>query len=139
MFGLAARTKFLRIETLAHNRRSALHPDRTGKVATSLRITPGAPASLKSRAAFTRLLGAARGTAIDARLSRDAGRYICNYVYWRALEVTDNSPAVVVFVHVPKLRSRNRKKHGPRLPTLPQLIRAGSAVILAANAAVLRH
>jgi len=141
MFGLAARTKFLRIETLAHNRKSRLHPDRDRQVAASYAIRPSAPHSLRGRAPFAKLLGAARATGIDARISRDAGRYICNYVYWRALDGAAGShrPDRVVFVHVPKLRNRRPGKTGTALPTLAQLARAASAVLVAANAGISRH
>jgi pyroglutamyl-peptidase len=135
MFGLAARTKFVRIETLAHNRRSGLHPDRDGAVASTRTIEAHAPSIRKGRAPFARLLAAARATGIDARLSRDAGRYICNYVYWRALEAAaqPRGPEVVVFVHVPKLRSRAPRRTGIRLPTLSQLVNTAAAVTIAAN------
>ena len=33
-----------------------------------------------------KLLRAAVGTGIDARSSRDAGSYLCNYLSWRAIE-----------------------------------------------------
>lgn len=137
MFGLAARTKFVRVEIFAHNRKSALHPDRKGAVARTLAITAGAPSVRTGHAPSVRLLAAGRSTGIDARLSHDAGRYICNYLYWRSLEAREKSggPEIVVFVHVPKLRSRSRRRGNAVLPTLPQLVRAASAIILAANRA----
>jgi pyroglutamyl-peptidase len=74
---------------------------------------------------------------VDARLARDAGRYICNYVYWRALEAAakPGGPQLVVFVHVPKLRNRTGLRGNAVLPTLSQLVRAGTAIIMAANSA----
>ncbi|MGZ5811286.1 MAG: pyroglutamyl-peptidase I family protein [Xanthobacteraceae bacterium] len=141
MFGLAARTKFVRIEILAHNRKSALHPDRKGAVARTLAIAAGTPTVRRGHAPFVRLIAAARSTGIDARLSRDAGRYICNYVYWRALEAAARSggPQIIVFVHVPKLRSRSGIRGKARLPTLAQLVRAATAIIIAANSANFAH
>ena len=138
MFGLAARTKFVRIETLAHNRRSALHPDQDGAVAHSRMIEPRAPSFRKGRAPLARLLAAAIATGIDARLSRDAGRYICNYVYWRALEAAalPRGLEVVVFVHVPKLRSHSPRRTGRWRPTLSQLVNAAAAVTIAANTGI---
>ena len=141
MFGLAARTKHLRIEMLARNRRSALHPDQEGVVASSLAIENGELSAARGRAPFARLLGAARENGIHARLSRDAGRYLCNYVYWRALEATTkkDGPKIVLFVHVPKLRSRGRRRTGKPLPTLPQLVNAANSIVIAAKAALPRH
>lgn len=140
MFGLAARTKHLRIEMLAHNRRSALHPDKEGVVARSLAIRKGAASASRGSAPFARILGNARRTGIDARLSRDAGRYLCNYVYWHALEAAaaKDGPKIVLFVHVPKLRSRGPRSTKKPLPTLPQLVNAATAIVIAANTAVSR-
>ena len=52
-----------------------------------------------------KLLRAALGTGIDARASRDAGSYLCNYLSWRAIEATcrDTGPRLAAFVHVPLL------------------------------------
>jgi pyroglutamyl-peptidase len=135
MFGLAARTKFLRIEMVARNRKSALHPDRTGAVARGLTIAAGAPPSRKGRASFGRLVAAAHAGGVHSRLSRDAGRYICNYLYWRALEAAQqpSGPEIAVFVHVPKLRSRTRRRGKNRVPTANQLLRAVSAIVLSAS------
>ena len=36
-----------------------------------------------------KLLRAALGTGIDARASRDAGSYLCNYLSWRAIEAAE--------------------------------------------------
>jgi pyroglutamyl-peptidase len=64
-------------------------------------------------------------------LSRDAGRYLCNVLFWRALEaaIQRGGPRVVAFVHVPRLR--------PGL-TIADLTRAGEAILLAVLAAARR-
>jgi pyroglutamyl-peptidase len=103
MFGLAARTPFVRIETRARNAASMLFPDVDGTVRQDHTIAPGAPASRRGRAPFARLLGAARATRANARLSRDAGDYLCNYTYWRALAAS-RSGTLVQFIHVPLSR-----------------------------------
>src|SRR5438874_6144361 len=59
MFGLAARTPFVRIETRARNAMSILFPDAVGFRPTKRAIAPGQP-DARGRAAFARLLGAAR-------------------------------------------------------------------------------
>lgn len=136
MFGVAGRTKFMRVETIARNRQSVLHPDVMGLTPRTLATTGKAPSQRRGRAPFVRLQHAARTTGVNARLSRDAGAYICNYVYWRALESLDkgHTPDLVVFIHVPNLRSRNRRKSRTRLPTLNQLVWASTAMLIAAKA-----
>ena len=82
-----------------------------------------------------RLLWALRQGRVPARLSRDAGTYLCNYVYWRALEAAavPGGPHRVVFIHVPRVgqKFRARARVRRREFTLDQLFRAGDAVLAA--------
>lgn len=134
MFGLAARTPHIRIETRARNRISALFPDAAGRIGRRGVIAPDGPAALAARAPVARLAVAARAGNRPAKLSRDAGRYLCNYSYWQALAGTAGTkrPPLVVFVHVPALRraavplSRRRR----RRMTADDLRAAGEAILL---------
>ena len=131
MFGLAARTPYVRIETRARNRRSLLFADAAGRLPALATIRPGARVTLPGRAPFARLLTAARATRVPVRLSRDAGRYLCNYAYRQAIEL---EPAVlrVVFVHVPKVRRgpiARRPGTGSSV-TVADVARAGEAIVL---------
>src|SRR5262249_24018929 len=86
LFGLAARTPYLRVETQARNAVSALVPD-AGRTMRRIRnIRRGATATIAGRAPFQRLVGAARTARVPVRLSRNAGSYLCNYLYWRRIE-----------------------------------------------------
>jgi pyroglutamyl-peptidase len=135
MFGLAGRRRHVCIELLARNRMSTIFPDAGGTVPARASITTGAPPSLRGRAAFSRLLSAARTTRVATRFSRDAGKYLCNYIYWRALEAAaqPDGPRRAVFIHVPPIgkpfRPRGRNKQ--RRFTPDQLFRAGKAILLA--------
>ncbi|HET9904707.1 MAG TPA: pyroglutamyl-peptidase I, partial [Xanthobacteraceae bacterium] len=86
MFGLATRTPVLRIETRARNVRSAVLPDAGGSLPLHRSITADGGPEKRGRAPFARLVRAARRARMPARLSHDAGQYLCNYTYWRALE-----------------------------------------------------
>jgi pyroglutamyl-peptidase len=136
MFGLAGRTKGIRIETLARNRTAQVFPDIGRTVPKRGTIHDGAGAQ-RGRAPFARLAAAARTTGLRAWLSRDAGRYICNYGYWRALEAAaqPGGPTVVVFVHVPGLRKRQHRGRQSNSPTMSQLLRSAQAIVIAAAAA----
>jgi pyroglutamyl-peptidase len=133
MFGLAARTPYVRIETRARNTVSALVPDARGRMLKHKSIRPGAVAALLGRAPFQKLLRAARATRVPARLSRDAGTYLCNYVYWRGIEAQarERQIPLVAFVHVPKTRRGPRPSGRKRARTQNDLVRAGEAVLLA--------
>jgi pyroglutamyl-peptidase len=133
MFGLAARTPFVRIETRARNAVTTLCPDAGRTRARKGSIACGAEAMMFGPHT-AKLLRAALGTGIDARASRDAGSYLCNYLSWRAIESTchDAGPRLAAFVHVPLLArngASHRKGATPRI-TLDELVDAGEAMLL---------
>lgn len=132
MFGLAGRTKDIRIEMQARNRRAQAFPDIDRTVSPHGTIRSGAQA-MRGRAPFTRLVAAVRAAGLRVRLSRDAGSYLCNYVYWRALEAAarPGGPGVIAFVHIPRLRTRSPRTGRPSAPTIDQLTQAAQAIMLA--------
>jgi pyroglutamyl-peptidase len=85
IFGLAGRRREVCVETRARNKRSILFPDVSGWRPNHAAIEAGQALALTGNAPFPRLLNALRQNALPARLSRDAGAYLCNYAYWRAL------------------------------------------------------
>jgi pyroglutamyl-peptidase len=135
MFGLSARTKHVRIELQARNRLLTLFPDAVGFSPQRQTIRSPGPAVLRGRAPFARLLTAARSTGMATALSRNAGSYVCNYCYWRAVDgaALPELPKVIVFVHVPKTRMRARPspRSGRSAPDLAHLVKAGEAVLAA--------
>src|SRR6202158_4509245 len=133
MFGLADRTHFVRIETRARNAVTMLWPDADRTRARKGSISGGADAMMFGPHTG-KLLRAAVGTGVDARASRDAGSYLCNYLSWRAIEATrrDNGPAIAAFVHIPLLArgAESRHKGNAHRVTLEQLVDAAEAMLL---------
>lgn len=136
LFGLAGRRRELCVETRARNAVTVLFPDAGGHCPSRGTIAPGADAALRGPAAFAPLLGAVRPTGFPARLSCDAGRYLCNYAYWRTLERLDAGRPVAQFVHIPPVRfapRRPRSARGSR--SFPQLVVAAERLLIALIAA----
>jgi pyroglutamyl-peptidase len=133
IFGLAGRRHALCIETRARNAVSLLFPDASGHRPKRGVITLDEPPSYAGNAPFARLLGVVRATAVPARLSRDAGRYLCNYAYWRALQRVHGDGPLVQFVHIPPVRLGPQPRHRAhrRTPTLAALVTAAEAILLA--------
>jgi pyroglutamyl-peptidase len=132
IFGLAGRRRELCIETQARNACSVLYPDVAGRRPRNGVLAPGAGAALRGAAPFARLLGVLRGGRIPARLSRDAGRYLCNYAYWRALERARGRRPLVQFVHIPKVALAPRRRRAARpLPGFSPLVAAAEALLIA--------
>ncbi len=130
LFGLAGRRRHLCVETRAQNAVTLLFPDADRRKPQQSVIAPGEPSPLKGNAPFVWLLSAARG-CFPSRLSRDAGRYLCNYVYWQALRSAQNGQLLVQFVHIPPVRIGPRRLQKHRRQSFAQLIRAAEAVLIA--------
>jgi pyroglutamyl-peptidase len=133
MFGLASRTPFVRIETRARNAVTTLWPDADHAPIRKGSISGGADAMMFGPHT-AKLLRAARATGLDARGSRDAGSYLCNYLSWRAIEATcgDGGPRLAAFVHVPPLArgAESLRKGATHRVTLEELVDAGEAMLL---------
>jgi len=89
MFGLAPRSRHIRIETRARNALTGRVADVSGHRPAERMIAPGGRAMLPLRVPAQRLVAAVRRTGIPAAISRDAGAYLCNYVCWRATEAAE--------------------------------------------------
>jgi len=134
MFGLAGRRRDVCIETRARNAMSVLFPDAGGDRPRHGVIARRGMAVRGGNAPFAALAGATRTAKFPARLSRDAGRYLCNYLYWRALEraAAGNGNPLVQFVHIPPTDSKARRKSATKSrPTLAQLLATAEALLVA--------
>jgi pyroglutamyl-peptidase len=134
MFGLASRTSYVRIETRARNAVTTIWPD-----AEHARVRKGSIAPERDAMMFgphtAKLLRAALGTGIDARTSRNAGSYLCNYLSWRAIEAaaSDSGPRLTAFIHVPLLarEATSARKGSACRIRLEELVDAGEAMLMA--------
>lgn len=103
MFGLAAQTPYLRIETRARNIHSQL-ADVDGVVRATHAIAPGRTETRPLPTLARRLFGSARVARVPAVISNDAGEYLCNYLCWQAAKAArkPGGPLVAAFIHVPE-------------------------------------
>jgi pyroglutamyl-peptidase len=140
MFGLAGRAKWVRIETRARNALAML-PDATSASLRRQTIVTGRPAALVLPAPTRHLLAAARGARVRVKLSRDAGRYLCNYLCWTAADVVARAqgPRLAAFIHVPPVARTPRRRNGHTNGfTLDELTHAGTRILVAMAAAARR-
>jgi len=136
IFGLAAGRRHVSVETRARNAMSLLSPDANGRRPHCATIDLGKPRSQAGNTPSVFLLSALRRSGVSARLSRDAGRYLCNYAYWQALQHVDGDRPLVQFVHVPRVATVARR--GPferRRPSLARLTCACENLLIALVAA----
>lgn len=135
LFGVAARTKHIRVETIARNRASLLYPDSARFVPAERKLVANGLPRLKVRGPAMRLRAAIRASGAKAELSINAGSYLCNAVFYQALAATAaRKPApLTFFVHVPAPVAGSGKG------SLAALIRAGEAAVRSAISAVSRR
>jgi pyroglutamyl-peptidase len=138
MFGLAPRAKTLRVETRARNA-LALLPDASGQSLRRHTILKGGPSAMALPAPARHLFAASRTARIPLVVSRDAGRYLCNYLCWRAAEAAArDGPRIASFVHVPPVARFPRRPGQRRRLTFDDLSRAGSRFLVAVATAARR-
>jgi pyroglutamyl-peptidase len=138
MFGLAARTAHVRIETRARNDITTIWPDAGHTKITLGKIEPGGPRALEFGPHTALLLRAAQATGVPSASSRNAGRYLCNYLSWRAIEQVNDArnnaqhPRLAAFIHVPLVPrgTPQIRKGGKERVTLDDLVVAGEAILL---------
>lgn len=97
--GIADRDAFC-VERTAVNRRSFRIPDNAGRVVEDAPVIEGAPARLTSRLPVEAILASLRDGGHPARISDDAGTYLCNQTLFTTLH---RLPTTVLagFLHVP--------------------------------------
>jgi pyroglutamyl-peptidase len=136
IFGLAARRRHVSIETRARNAVSLSLPDADGQHPHRSTIDIGEPRSQAGNAPSASLLNALRRSGVRAQLSRDAGRYLCNYAYWQALRRVQGNRPLVQFVHIPHVPTAARRGTFKRSgPSLARLTRACENLLIALLAA----
>lgn len=107
MLGVAGKRRHVCIELIARNA-TGMFPDASRARPVSRRLETGGPARRMLGVAPMPLLRALREAGAPARLSRDAGRYVCNALAWQAYGWAragtrgDGGPRLAVFVHIPR-------------------------------------
>ncbi|HEY1780609.1 MAG TPA: pyroglutamyl-peptidase I [Roseiarcus sp.] len=103
MTGQAARRATVCVERFAHNLDDAAAPDNDGDLRRALRISRAAPEWLEATSQASAIARAMKDAGIRARVSRNAGGFVCNHLYFRALEyLGGQTPAIpAVFLHLP--------------------------------------
>jgi pyroglutamyl-peptidase len=103
MAGQAARRAVVCVERFARNLDDATAADNDGVLRTAMRISDGAPERLEATASVSAIARAIREAGIPARISTDAGGFVCNHLYFGALRYLGSRGSVIpaVFVHLP--------------------------------------
>jgi pyroglutamyl-peptidase len=100
--GLSMRARGFRIERSAHNQ-VAVREDASGALPLNRTISERGPAHLDTGLPAGDLARHLRDLGLPATVSRSAGSYLCNLLYYLSLDwaARQKAPCEVCFVHVP--------------------------------------
>jgi pyroglutamyl-peptidase len=133
--GLAARRPTITVEQRGLNRVSVLHPDAERRLSSGAVVERGGAGERRGPALVTGVIRAISLCGAPAKISRDAGDYVCNQTFYISLGLTPH----VMFIHMPRPRRRARLRSAPtRAATLAQMTRGVEAAIVFALSR-LRH
>jgi pyroglutamyl-peptidase len=103
MTGQAARRALVSVERFASNLDDAAAPDNRGVTRRAAKIVDPGPDRLEAAAPVKAIADAIREAGIAARVSTNAGGFVCNHLYFGALHYLKrlgrSTPAV--FLHLP--------------------------------------
>lgn len=133
MLGVAPRRRVLCVEAQALNRASRLFPDAAGAVSTRLALALERPLRIRSRAPAPALLRALRAARLPARVSLDAGRYLCNAAYFAVLAEAGCEGPLAAFIHVPMPRASSRCDRRPTMSAMALGLTEAALALVAAR------
>ena len=101
--GLSAMADSMKIERVAVNEDDCASPDNAREIRERRVIFPGEPRTRSSTLAIDAILGECTARGLVATGSRDAGRYVCNHVFYLLMQSLGESPMRIPagFIHVP--------------------------------------
>jgi len=114
-FGVDGSRRTINIETRAVNRAILVRPDAAGAAPAQPELETGAERFRTSTLPASALCEAARSGGAPARLSRNAGTYLCNATLWDSI----GSGIPSIFVHVPAL-PRGSQDTRPAYPVVEE-------------------
>jgi pyroglutamyl-peptidase len=115
-FGLAQDRNEISLEKYAHNLcRSGLKDNRGNSFLRDTSIAPKGPAILESGINLMALRDFLNNSGFYTNVSEDAGRYLCNYIYYNSLlqsHHTENpGKSEVCFIHLPLISDKKQIDH----------------------------
>lgn len=99
-FGLADGDTAISVERFAHNLEEVDAIDNDGVRGSGAEIDPSGPLALRSTLPVDAIVAALRAEGFPAAVSRDAGGYLCNHVFYVLMQTLDPK-RIGGFVHVP--------------------------------------
>jgi pyroglutamyl-peptidase len=117
-FGLAAERTAITPERFAHNLDEATTTDNDAAAGSGAEIEPAGPLACASTLPVDEIVAALRAEGLPAEVSRDAGGFLCNHVFYVLMRTLEDGRRGG-FVHVPPLD----------VVPADELVRAGHVIV----------
>lgn len=105
MLGMHGGPPIIRLERLAVNVNDTPTPDNTGEIATARAIALDGVPQHETTLPIDEMLAALREASIAVELSHDAGRFVCNHVFYIARMRIEQArcDCLAGFIHLPRV------------------------------------
>ena len=132
MTGQAASRGIVFVERIARNSAGAATPDNRGVAGAAMKLS--GPGLLEATVSANDIAQAIRAAGLPARVSSNAGDYVCNHLFYGALSyLLDKAPGTpAVFIHLPAAPEQT-----PRRASRRRLATADAALALKAAIAAM--
>ena len=130
MLGQAAGIDYIKLERIAINMMDSMAADNDGYRADEEIICDDGPAALFANCDIKGLRKAVEESGIAAKVSNSAGLYVCNRLYYEALQLCNERPGMkALFVHLPFYDGQLSATAGQPTMPLDEMVKAVRIII----------
>ena len=130
MLGQAAGIDYIKLERIAINMMDSMAADNDGFIPDEEPVITGGAAALFTNTNIKGLRKAIEEMGIVAKVSNSAGLYVCNRLYYEALQLCNERPGMkALFVHLPFYDGQPSATAGQPTMPLDKMVKAVRIII----------
>ena len=130
MLGQSAVIDYIKLERIAINMMDSVSPDNDGYIPDEEAILQGGEAALFTNTNIKELCRAVKEQGLPAKVSNSAGLYVCNRLYYEALQLCkENRGMKALFIHLPLYDGQPSAYAGKPGMSLDDMIEAVKIII----------
>lgn len=130
MLGQSAVIDYIKLERIAINMMDSVSPDNDGYIPDEEAILQGGEAALFTNTNIKELCRAVKEQGLPAKVSNSAGLYVCNRLYYEALQLCkENHGMKALFIHLPLYDGQPSAYAGKPGMSLDDMIEAVKIII----------
>ena len=131
MLGQAASIDYVKLERIAINMMDSAKGDNDGYIPDEEPICRGGESALFNNVNIKELRKVVEETGVGAKVSNSAGLYVCNRLYYEALQLCELNPKMcALFVHLPLYEGHPSATEGMPAMPLDDMVNAVQTIIM---------